>query len=121
MGSAPAPRPLLALVRWGGIVPPRPVRPARGLVFRHPSAERVVDAPHPYGQVTARPRSATIANMDDLDHLLRDDQSRVWVAESDDVPGLATEAATLDELLTRQFAATRSRLVMKQTGLPKKF
>jgi predicted RNase H-like HicB family nuclease len=27
-----------------------------------------------------------------------DDEAKVWVAESDDVPGLVTEAATLDEL-----------------------
>ena len=32
---------------------------------------------------------------------LRDDEARIWVAESDDVPGLATGAATLDELLDK--------------------
>lgn len=30
-----------------------------------------------------------------------DDEARVWVAESDDVPGLATGAETLEELLER--------------------
>ena len=28
-----------------------------------------------------------------------DDEAQVWVAESDDVPGLVAEAATLEELL----------------------
>ncbi len=32
---------------------------------------------------------------------LWDDEARVWVAESDDVPGLATGAATLEELVQR--------------------
>ena len=32
---------------------------------------------------------------------LLDGESGVWVAESDDVPGLATEAATLEELLAK--------------------
>lgn len=30
-----------------------------------------------------------------------DEDARVWVAESDDVPGLVTEAATSDELLQK--------------------
>jgi len=30
-----------------------------------------------------------------------DDEAKVWVAESDDIPGLATEAATQDELLSK--------------------
>jgi hypothetical protein len=30
-----------------------------------------------------------------------DDEARVWVATSDDVPGLATEARTLDALIER--------------------
>ncbi len=30
-----------------------------------------------------------------------DDEAKVWVAESDDVPGLATEADTLDALLAK--------------------
>ena len=30
-----------------------------------------------------------------------DDEAGVWVAESDDVPGLVTEAATSDELLRK--------------------
>jgi predicted RNase H-like HicB family nuclease len=30
-----------------------------------------------------------------------DEEARVWVAESDDVPGLATEADTLDALLAK--------------------
>ncbi|WP_338147371.1 DUF1902 domain-containing protein [Thermus thermophilus] len=32
---------------------------------------------------------------------LWDGEAGVWVAESDDVPGLATEAATLEELLLK--------------------
>ena len=32
---------------------------------------------------------------------LWDWEAGVWVAESDDVPGLATEAATLEELLAK--------------------
>ena len=32
---------------------------------------------------------------------LWDGEAGVWVAESDDVPGLATEAATLEELLAK--------------------
>ena len=32
---------------------------------------------------------------------LGDGEAGVWVAESDDVPGLATEAATLEELLAK--------------------
>jgi predicted RNase H-like HicB family nuclease len=30
-----------------------------------------------------------------------DDDAKVWVAESDDVPGLATEASSLDALMTK--------------------
>lgn len=30
-----------------------------------------------------------------------DEEARVWVAESDDVPGLITEAATSDELIRK--------------------
>ena len=32
---------------------------------------------------------------------LWDGEAGVWVAESDDVPGLATEAATLEELMAK--------------------
>lgn len=35
-----------------------------------------------------------------------DSEARVWWAESDDIPGLVTEAATLDELLERCGAVT---------------
>jgi predicted RNase H-like HicB family nuclease len=31
-----------------------------------------------------------------------DDEARVWVATSDDVPGLATEAESIDVLLTQR-------------------
>jgi predicted RNase H-like HicB family nuclease len=31
-----------------------------------------------------------------------DDEAGIWVAESDDVPGLATGAATLDELVSKR-------------------
>ena len=34
-------------------------------------------------------------------HALWDDEARVWVASSDDVPGLATEAATAEELIEK--------------------
>ncbi len=30
-----------------------------------------------------------------------DDEARVWVAESDDVPGLVTEASTTEQLLAK--------------------
>lgn len=30
-----------------------------------------------------------------------DDEARVWVATSDDVPGLATEAPTIEDLITK--------------------
>ncbi|MFP9136835.1 DUF1902 domain-containing protein [Devosia sp. XGJD_8] len=33
-----------------------------------------------------------------------DDEAGVWVATSDDIPGLVTEATSLDELLTRVLA-----------------
>lgn len=33
-----------------------------------------------------------------------DDEAEVWVATSEDIPGLVTEAATLDELLKRVLA-----------------
>lgn len=33
-----------------------------------------------------------------------DDEAGVWVATSEDIPGLVTEAASLDELLTRVLA-----------------
>ncbi|MGV3489743.1 MAG: DUF1902 domain-containing protein [Devosia sp.] len=33
-----------------------------------------------------------------------DDEARVWVATSDDVPGLVTEASTLDALVERVHA-----------------
>lgn len=35
-----------------------------------------------------------------------DDEAGVWVATSDDIPGLATEAASLDRLLERVVAVT---------------
>ena len=35
-----------------------------------------------------------------------DDEASVWVATSDDIPGLVTEAATLDDLLKRIIAVT---------------
>lgn len=34
-------------------------------------------------------------------HCVWDDEARVWVATSDDVPGLATGADTLDELVEK--------------------
>jgi predicted RNase H-like HicB family nuclease len=33
-----------------------------------------------------------------------DEEARVWVATSEDIPGLVTEAATLDDLLKRVVA-----------------
>lgn len=30
-----------------------------------------------------------------------DDEARVWVATSDDVPGLATEATTIEDLISK--------------------
>ena len=34
-------------------------------------------------------------------HALWDDEARVWVAASDDIPGLATEAATAEILIEK--------------------
>ena len=34
-------------------------------------------------------------------HATWDDEARVWVASSDDVPGLATEAATAEDLVQK--------------------
>jgi predicted RNase H-like HicB family nuclease len=34
-------------------------------------------------------------------HAMWDAEASVWVAESDDVPGLVTEAATLEDLLAK--------------------
>ena len=34
-------------------------------------------------------------------HAQWDDEARVWVASSDDVPGLATEAETTEELIEK--------------------
>ncbi len=34
-------------------------------------------------------------------HAQWDDEARVWVATSDDVPGLATEASTTEELVAK--------------------
>ena len=34
-------------------------------------------------------------------HAQWDDEANVWVASSDDVPGLVTEAPTTEELITR--------------------
>jgi len=36
-----------------------------------------------------------------LVHAIWDDEAKVWVATSDDVPGLATEAATWDKLIPK--------------------
>lgn len=40
-----------------------------------------------------------------------DDESNVWVARSDDIVGLNTEAPTLDELRTRVFSQAKDLLV----------
>lgn len=37
-------------------------------------------------------------------HALWDDEARVWVAASDDVPGLATEAETTEQLIEKLHA-----------------
>ena len=34
-------------------------------------------------------------------HAVRDEEAKVWVASSEDVPGLATEAATAEELVEK--------------------
>ncbi len=34
-------------------------------------------------------------------HAFWDEEAKVWVAESDDVPGLATEADTMDNLVNK--------------------
>ena len=34
-------------------------------------------------------------------HARRDDEAQVWVAESDDLPGLVAEASTVEDLLEK--------------------
>lgn len=46
---------------------------------------------------------------------LWDGEAGVWVAESDDVPGLATEAATLEELLAK--LAVMVRELLEENGV----
>lgn len=45
-----------------------------------------------------------------------DDEARVWVATSEDIPGLVTEAATLDELRDRVLAVA-SELIEENAHL----
>jgi len=46
-----------------------------------------------------------------------DDEAEVWVAQSDDVPGLATEANTL-EALTEKLRVMIPELLECNSGLP---
>ena len=51
---------------------------------------------------TVKPREAILETMKQLTvNALWDDEAQVWVASSEDVPGLSTEASTL-ELLTQK-------------------
>jgi hypothetical protein len=54
-----------------------------------------------------------------------DPEARVWVAISDDVPGLATESSTLESLAEKLRALVPELLaanaVLTQAGLPKRF
>ncbi len=47
-----------------------------------------------------------------------DGEAKVWVAISDDVPGLVTEAATLDELFKRVVAVAPE--LLEDNGLSQK-
>ena len=47
-----------------------------------------------------------------------DDEAKVWVAESDDVPGLATEADTLDTLLAKLQIVVPELLELNDGELP---
>jgi hypothetical protein len=47
-----------------------------------------------------------------------DQHARVWVAQSDDVPGLATEADTLDALLSKLGAMVPELLELNDGDLP---
>lgn len=49
---------------------------------------------------------------------LWDDEAKVWVAESDDVPGLATEADTLDALLAKLNVMVPELLALNDSDLP---
>ena len=46
-----------------------------------------------------------------------DDETRVWVATSDDVPGLATEGTTLEELIEKLKIMIPELLDANQGGL----
>jgi predicted RNase H-like HicB family nuclease len=45
-----------------------------------------------------------------------DDEAKVWVAESSDVPGLATEAATKEELVEKLKVVIPELLEAKASG-----
>ncbi len=45
-----------------------------------------------------------------------DDDAKVWVAESDDVPGLATEAESVDQLVAK--LKTLIPELLSENGLP---
>src|SRR5688572_24975915 len=47
-----------------------------------------------------------------------DDDARVWVAESDDVPGLATEAPSLDALMVKLQDLIPELLELNDSELP---
>ena len=47
-----------------------------------------------------------------------DDDAKVWVAESDDVPGLATEAASLDALMAKLRDLIPELLELNDSALP---
>jgi predicted RNase H-like HicB family nuclease len=48
-----------------------------------------------------------------------DDDAKVWVAESDDVPGLATEAASLDALMAKLRDLIPELLELDDSALPR--
>ena len=48
-----------------------------------------------------------------------DDDAKVWVAESDDVPGLATEAASLDALMAKLRDLIPELLELNESELPR--